>query len=165
METTYLRRYIREYLQPHKNLVKRTYCAALKRTVFKEINTPEFHHKILASTYSITFNLFRDILNGTPLRYIEVMMINLEESYNNPNIRFNDDLADFPQGLIQRYSLLFKVMAGFVPDYSSELKTYQAIIQEMEYLESQIEKKIREKDSKMQSRVYQDLNYNIKIEN
>jgi hypothetical protein len=158
MEITHLRKYTREYLLQHKSLVRRTYCKALQETVFKEINTYEFHQKILKSTYNITSNFFRDVLNGTPLRYPEMMMINLEESYNNPDIRFNDDLADFPHGLIRRYSILFQVIAGFIPNYSSELKTNFTIFQEMEYLESRIEEIIRENDGKRRRKVYRELN-------
>jgi hypothetical protein len=150
MEIVYLRKYVREYLQPHKSLVRKAYCRTLKETLFKMVNSLEFDQKILASTYNITFNLFRDVLNGTPLRYTEVMMVNLEESYNNPQIRLNDDLADFPDGLMRRYSLLFQVIAGFTPNYSSDLKTNHKIIQELEYLEGQIEYVIRENNKKRQ---------------
>jgi hypothetical protein len=153
MEIVYLRKYIREYLQPHKTLVRKAYCRALKETVFKRIDSVEFDQKILRSTYNITFNFFRDVMNGTPLRYTEMMMINLEESYHNPEVRLNDDLADFPDGLMQRYSLLFQVIAGFTSNYSSDLKTNHKIIQELEYLESRIEDIITKNDSKLQNRV------------
>jgi hypothetical protein len=54
---------------------------------------------------------------------------------------------------MQRYFLLFQVIAGFTSNYSSDLKTNHKIIQELEYLESRIEDIITKNDSKLQNRV------------
>ncbi|MFL5730744.1 MAG: hypothetical protein ACJ75J_14750 [Cytophagaceae bacterium] len=122
--------------------------------MFRQVNTPELNRKMIKSTYNIVGNLFEDILKGSPMKYPELMMANLEASYNDPAVRLFDDLSDFPEGLMQRYSLLFQVLAGFVPNYSSDLRINHRLIEEMEELESQIEILFHENYKKIQRKIY-----------